>query len=424
MTRVVLVPGVLALLPEHAGLEDPVAELRAACLAAVGWLGARRQVLAGEQGGRVARAPAAPRPTAVADEPSYLVVGNGSAKRTEKAPGHFDERAEAFDAALGGVPAGRDAGRSTSTLARRAAGPTSTRSCELRRARLGSARHRWTRRRAVRRAVLGDAVELAERWPSRATPTSTRSTPLPALPWLRVNMVSTVDGAATGPDGKSGGDQQRRRQAGLRHPAPALRRGGGRRRHRPRRGLPGPHEAAGAGQPARRGAAAAPRRRARLGADGDLRRGRAPRRDRGMLGADHVLVARGATGSTWPFSSHPGRAGPDQPAERGRPAPARATCSPRAWSTSSTRRSSRGCSAGGHPGSSAARRSTYHCGSGCCSRTRARCSVAGSSSSSVPRARRSCASRRDGPYHVSSRPLTSLVSVPGKASGPSSAVKT
>ena len=30
-----------------------------------------------------------------------LVVANGSAKRTEKAPGHFDERAEGFDAALG-----------------------------------------------------------------------------------------------------------------------------------------------------------------------------------------------------------------------------------------------------------------------------------------------------------------------------------
>ncbi len=29
------------------------------------------------------------------------MVGNGSAKRTEKAPGHFDERAEAFDAELG-----------------------------------------------------------------------------------------------------------------------------------------------------------------------------------------------------------------------------------------------------------------------------------------------------------------------------------
>ena len=32
------------------------------------------------------------------DEPTgVLVVGNGSAKRTPKAPGHFDERAEVFD---------------------------------------------------------------------------------------------------------------------------------------------------------------------------------------------------------------------------------------------------------------------------------------------------------------------------------------
>ncbi len=30
-----------------------------------------------------------------------LVVANGSATRTEKAPGFFDERAEGFDAALG-----------------------------------------------------------------------------------------------------------------------------------------------------------------------------------------------------------------------------------------------------------------------------------------------------------------------------------
>ena len=37
--RVVLVPGVLALLPEYAGLTDPVAELRAACREAVAWLG-------------------------------------------------------------------------------------------------------------------------------------------------------------------------------------------------------------------------------------------------------------------------------------------------------------------------------------------------------------------------------------------------
>jgi|EndMetStandDraft_3_1072993.scaffolds.fasta_scaffold385821_2 hypothetical protein len=125
MTRVALVPGVLALLPEYAGIEDPVAELRAACLAAVSWLGGEVTVLGDPQGRRVAesllevalvstrslalaaqppgvevsrRLPAQPPQP---PQPAYLVVGNGSAKRSEKAPGHFDERAEAFDAALG-----------------------------------------------------------------------------------------------------------------------------------------------------------------------------------------------------------------------------------------------------------------------------------------------------------------------------------
>jgi hypothetical protein len=100
MTRVALVPGVLALLPEYAGIEDPVAELRAAALAAVGWLGREVTVLADPQGARVAGALLAATDRDH-DEPSYVVVGNGSAMRTEKAPGHFDERADAFDAALG-----------------------------------------------------------------------------------------------------------------------------------------------------------------------------------------------------------------------------------------------------------------------------------------------------------------------------------
>lgn len=91
MTRVVLVPGVPALLPAYAGLVDPVAELRAACLAAVCWLGADVQVLADPQGARVAQhlldtTTRAPGPA------SYLLVGNGSACRSEKAPGHLDDR--------------------------------------------------------------------------------------------------------------------------------------------------------------------------------------------------------------------------------------------------------------------------------------------------------------------------------------------
>lgn len=98
--RAVLVPGVLALLPEYAGLEDPVADLRAACERAVGWLTGDVTVLASPQGRRVAEHLLATT-TRTGDEPSYLAVANGSAKRTEKAPGHVDDRALAFDAALG-----------------------------------------------------------------------------------------------------------------------------------------------------------------------------------------------------------------------------------------------------------------------------------------------------------------------------------
>ena len=101
--RVVLVPGVLALLPEYAGLEDPVPDLRQACLDAVGWLGAEVTVLADAQGTRVAEHLLAATGPRSGDHASYLVVGNGSAMRTEKAPGHLDERAAAFDADLGRV---------------------------------------------------------------------------------------------------------------------------------------------------------------------------------------------------------------------------------------------------------------------------------------------------------------------------------
>jgi aromatic ring-opening dioxygenase LigB subunit len=70
--RVLIVPGVLALRPEYASIEDPVADLRKAVAEATDWLGDGK-----------------------------LVTANGSAKRTEKAPGHFDDRAEPFDSALG-----------------------------------------------------------------------------------------------------------------------------------------------------------------------------------------------------------------------------------------------------------------------------------------------------------------------------------
>ena len=103
--RVVLVPGVLALLPSYRGIEDPVAYLRAACLDAVRWLGAEPRVVASAQGARVAEhlvtevsrlASLAPQPPSE----GVLIVANGSATRTEKAPGHLDERARPFDQAL------------------------------------------------------------------------------------------------------------------------------------------------------------------------------------------------------------------------------------------------------------------------------------------------------------------------------------
>ena len=103
--RVALVPGCLALLPENASLEDPVAPLRAAALAAAGWLGAEVEILGTTQGRRVAESLLVAR-NGVTDGAAYagrsvLVVANGSACRTEKAPGFLDDRAESFDDALG-----------------------------------------------------------------------------------------------------------------------------------------------------------------------------------------------------------------------------------------------------------------------------------------------------------------------------------
>jgi hypothetical protein len=102
--RVVCVPGVLALLPEYASIDDPVADLRRAAEAAVAWLleDGPAAVLAASPGAR--RVGAHLLGSALSDAArtsGLLVVANGSATRSEKAPGHFDERAAAFDAAIG-----------------------------------------------------------------------------------------------------------------------------------------------------------------------------------------------------------------------------------------------------------------------------------------------------------------------------------
>lgn len=121
--HVVLVPSTPALLPAYAGIEDAVADVRAACLAAVGRLVAChpdrvRVVAAPARPDNVARGVAEPAGLRIARRllegagfagevvteghaEGVLVVANGSATRGEKAPGHLDERAFAFDDAVG-----------------------------------------------------------------------------------------------------------------------------------------------------------------------------------------------------------------------------------------------------------------------------------------------------------------------------------
>jgi hypothetical protein len=100
--RVALVPGVLAFLPEYAGLVDPVAEVRAASLAAAAWVAEAGPVtvVGDPQGERVGRRLLAAAGREGGDGSSYLVVANGSARRSDTAPGYVDERAVPFDDAV------------------------------------------------------------------------------------------------------------------------------------------------------------------------------------------------------------------------------------------------------------------------------------------------------------------------------------
>ncbi|WP_239455380.1 hypothetical protein [Nocardioides gilvus] len=98
--RVVIVPCVPALLPEYASVSDPVADLRTACVAAVAWLDSDVRVIADDAlGERVAESLLGKASTPGATD--LLVVANGSARRSEKAPGHLDERAAAYDQQMG-----------------------------------------------------------------------------------------------------------------------------------------------------------------------------------------------------------------------------------------------------------------------------------------------------------------------------------
>ena len=100
--RVALVPGVLAFLPEYGGIEDPVADVRAASLAAVAWLAEAGPVtvVADAQGTRVGRHLVRTAGGIVGDGSACLVVANGSARRSDTAPGYLDQRAVPFDEAV------------------------------------------------------------------------------------------------------------------------------------------------------------------------------------------------------------------------------------------------------------------------------------------------------------------------------------
>lgn len=106
--RVVVVPAAPVLLAEHASLTDPVPELRRACHEAVAWLGSDVRVLAdGPQAERLA-AELLGRPPSDDPDADVLVLANGSACRTEKAPGHLDPRAADFDCRVGELLAAGD----------------------------------------------------------------------------------------------------------------------------------------------------------------------------------------------------------------------------------------------------------------------------------------------------------------------------
>lgn len=137
ITGVAIVPGALLMLPEYVGRVDPMPALRAAArsnvdtvvaqadqsvIVCAGDLDARHtgpsagerigRLLLGERSADVmvvpadasvaeCRAAGADLAARLGDAPTALVVvADGSATRTQKAPGHFDERSHAFDDAL------------------------------------------------------------------------------------------------------------------------------------------------------------------------------------------------------------------------------------------------------------------------------------------------------------------------------------
>ena len=98
--RAALVPGVPALLPSYASIDDPVAELRAACLEVVAGLGPRVRVrgVRRRAAGSLARCWRRPgRRRSPTSRPGSWWSATVRPSAPSRAPGHLDERAEVFD---------------------------------------------------------------------------------------------------------------------------------------------------------------------------------------------------------------------------------------------------------------------------------------------------------------------------------------
>jgi hypothetical protein len=120
--RILVLPPVPALLPMYAGAEDAVPELRKACREAVAWLveagvdsvgvlsarddgpvgtGLMERTLGERVATTLLEEAGFGGAIKVGDPSEHLVVmSNGSARRSERAPGYLDDRAPAFDDAI------------------------------------------------------------------------------------------------------------------------------------------------------------------------------------------------------------------------------------------------------------------------------------------------------------------------------------
>jgi hypothetical protein len=107
--KVAVVPGALALLPQYAGLIDPIAELRLACQEAAAWLVEDGPTSVKVQGDARIAQTLLPGCAWGSDGEVWLVVASGSARRSEQAPGHLDKRAFDFDGAIGAALTSGDA---------------------------------------------------------------------------------------------------------------------------------------------------------------------------------------------------------------------------------------------------------------------------------------------------------------------------